>query len=226
MLEDYPSKEAPLTELDAPHLPLETQSWLQEQLAARFCAGEVTLYAWIAWLQEQEHVWAPQPAAPITEVLPTSRRGCPISAEGTPSQLGASNQQPEVSIESDHAVPPIMHGKPFTDRKSTFQVGNIMFRFIYNRSANPLTRALCRWLFPGGLEVSTSALPGFTSPSSLPIALCLSATCSGFLDCRQSGKAPSRHYTSSHWVSQYFGTLSLFAIQVSAYQQRRTGAAG
>ena len=128
MLEDYPSKEAPLTELDAPHLPLETQSWLQEQLAARFCSGEVTLFAWIAWLQEQEHVWAPQPAAPLTEVLPASRRGCPISAEGTPSQLEALDQQPEVSVEYDHAFSPIMHGKPFTDRKSTFQVGNNVYQ--------------------------------------------------------------------------------------------------
>ena len=127
MLEDYPSKDAPLTELDAPHLPLETQSWLQEQLGARFCAGEVVLYAWIAWLQEQEHVWAPQPAASTTEVLPAGGRGCPILAEGSPSQVEVSNQQPEVSLESDHAVSPIMHGKPFTDRKSTFQVDNEMF---------------------------------------------------------------------------------------------------
>ena len=30
------------------------------------------------------------------------------------------------------------------------------------KMATPLTRALCRWWFPDGLEVSTSALPGFT----------------------------------------------------------------
>ncbi|KAK9814487.1 hypothetical protein WJX72_006663 [[Myrmecia] bisecta] len=140
---NYPSQAPPVAELLGARLASDLQPWAVQQLEALFTPGEVVLYNWVEWLKEQEILWASShspPAAAEPSSTAADAKGDAATAlaqldlheEDHASDAAATTGQ-EAHTEQQRrqndlllaavveAEQTIVHGEPFTEKKSTFQ---------------------------------------------------------------------------------------------------------
>ena len=94
----------------------------------RRCAGEVVLHAWVEWLKAQEHLWAAPPTCPEPRAAQAARQDDQgeygAGAEETAAAAPAApvHMPCAESARVSAAAACTVHGEPFVERKSTFQV--------------------------------------------------------------------------------------------------------
>lgn len=118
----YPSLFPPVFELQCTILDASAIEEMARQMEEMFQPGEVVLYTWVAWLQEEWEQRAPPPAPPAAS-LPTESLN--DDAELSLENLNIhSSSSPIVSKEAQliqEMGAKIIHGVPLTEKRSTFQ---------------------------------------------------------------------------------------------------------
>lgn len=87
--------------------------------------GEVVLFTWIEGLREQQELWQvpreqPRPPEPPAGGRADGRDGFQATASATAAAAAAAELSPELAAMAEISGR-IVHGQPFTERKSTFQ---------------------------------------------------------------------------------------------------------
>ncbi|GMH42336.1 hypothetical protein BSKO_10255 [Bryopsis sp. KO-2023] len=114
-LPSYPSEEAPLVNIRAAHVPAAVLEWAKSELLQQFEPGEVTVYNWVEWLKEQGGLFEapPKEKSPEVEIAPEPIQVVEV-VERSPADIHR-----DALVESVRGR--IVHGEPFTERRSTFQ---------------------------------------------------------------------------------------------------------
>lgn len=122
--EDYPSSQSPVAQLSAPHLSEDLASWAVHELEGQFRAGESIVFEWVTWLKEQPELQPPVQAAQELDQL-TLEEGRQQEAELDAEEVRQQSvlwQQAKVEAKRKQEIEKrLVHGEPFTERKSTFQ---------------------------------------------------------------------------------------------------------
>jgi hypothetical protein len=112
----YPLSSPPVFELRCDLFDSSTISDMATTLEAMFQPGEVVLYNWIAWLQEEWEQRKPPPP------LPTQETDSSTLDAGAPSESPTINEESVQHLELMRQIAAkIVHGEPLTEKKSTFQ---------------------------------------------------------------------------------------------------------
>lgn len=129
--ESYPSESCPVVELNA--------SWFSENSRRRVVAmfaslfeeavGEVVVFRWVEWLKEQDWLWeearswVQEHAPPIEPVSEKDDSVSPPMVSDMPEEIVHSSERilDEKGLEELDTILGIVHGEPFTEKRSTFQ---------------------------------------------------------------------------------------------------------
>ncbi|KAL4541108.1 hypothetical protein Ndes2437B_g05496 [Nannochloris sp. 'desiccata'] len=116
----YPSSSPPVFELHCDLFDSSTISDLARQMENMFQPGEVILYTWIAFLQEEWEQRKPPAPPPLTETDANTPTALPAAAkQKEPSEI---NEETANHLELMRRIAAkLVHGEPLTEKKSTFQ---------------------------------------------------------------------------------------------------------
>ena len=121
--DDYPSSSPPVLELRCDLFDGSTLSDMARQMEEMFQPGEVVIYTWIAWLQEEWEQRKPPPPPPPP---PSSQEKISTSSAAVLGQKELK-EHPAREESAQHTElmrqisTKIVHGEPLTEKKSTFQ---------------------------------------------------------------------------------------------------------
>jgi len=116
----YPSSSPPVFELRCDLFDSSTISDLAHQMEKMFRPGEVVMYTWIAFLQEEWEQRKP-PAPPPLAGTGTDTPTAPPSAAEQKESLAINEESARHIDLMRRIAAKIVHGEPLTEKKSTFQ---------------------------------------------------------------------------------------------------------
>lgn len=131
--ESYPSLSHPVAELSAPWLYEDMRKRLVDSLVKIYqeSVGEVVVFRWVEWLKDQgwmwkeAHVWMQKHIPPVADnhktMVIASSYPMPQESQLDGKVEGTGLMRDEKSLEELDQVLGIVHGVPFTEKKSTFQ---------------------------------------------------------------------------------------------------------
>lgn len=115
----YPSSEPPMTELDSVLLDASTIAILSVQLQRMWSPGEVVLYQWVEFLQQEWEERVPKSNCPSEQPLNDVNQGLKNSEDSTLVELSTlSNPQEELVAVMGKLL---IHGEASMEKRSTFQ---------------------------------------------------------------------------------------------------------
>ncbi|GIL51831.1 hypothetical protein Vafri_7742 [Volvox africanus] len=129
---DYPSSSCPVAALYGSHLSDDVLAWAVKQLETLFTPGDVVLYNWVEWLREQEILWA-VPSGPSQQKLDSGkqqqreqREDEGVEEEGATHGSCRRATTVKEAVREAEAVEllralRVTSGKPYVEKKSTFQ---------------------------------------------------------------------------------------------------------
>jgi len=116
----YPSSSPPAFELRCDLFDSSTISDLARRMETMFQPGEVVLYTWIAFLQEEWEQRKPPAPPPLAETDAETSTALRSAAEQKESSV--MNEKNAQHLERMRQIgAKIVHGEPLTEKKSTFQ---------------------------------------------------------------------------------------------------------
>eukprot|EP00803_Ostreobium_quekettii_P005650 evm.model.scf_985EXC.1 EVM.evm.TU.scf_985EXC.1 scf_985EXC:847-5233(+) len=124
MLPTYPMMDPPWISLAASHIPEAVKEWALAELHQQFIPGEVVLYNWVEWLREQSDHWAPCAESNEENCVKTDE--APLKEEPA-NALETEHRDSHDAVGNDKNPKyealraSVVHGHPFTEKKSTFQ---------------------------------------------------------------------------------------------------------
>lgn len=133
--ESYPSASCPVAELHAPWLSENSRRRVVESFTGLYeeSVGEVVVFRWVEWLKEQDWLWEEARSwvrehAPPVELSDEKDASTATGDSHMPEEvvLDASLQSSErildeKGLEELDKILGIVHGEPFTEKRSTFQ---------------------------------------------------------------------------------------------------------
>eukprot|EP01025_Chloroclados_australasicus_P011350 TRINITY_DN14908_c3_g1_i1.p1 TRINITY_DN14908_c3_g1~~TRINITY_DN14908_c3_g1_i1.p1 ORF type:complete len:314 (+),score=39.07 TRINITY_DN14908_c3_g1_i1:101-1042(+) len=122
--EDYPKVSPPIFELHGLQLSESLVGWAVREMETQFVPGEPCLFEAIEWLREQQDLWTiPTAQNETNDDAQRDQYGEPNDIQeelSAVAQVALVLQDEELQLMNEVA-PKIVHGEPFTERKSTFQ---------------------------------------------------------------------------------------------------------
>lgn len=135
--ESYPSASSPVAELHAPWLSENTRRRLVEMLTNLYeeSVGEVVVFRWVEWLKEQDWLWEEgrswmrEHAPPPVELSDQKDASTASMDSHMPAEEVVMDTSLQISerildekgLEELDKILGIVHGEPFTEKRSTFQ---------------------------------------------------------------------------------------------------------
>ncbi|XP_069778690.1 protein IMPACT isoform X2 [Narcine bancroftii] len=123
---EYPSAAPPVYQLNAPWLRGDERTRLSNDLEEIYLknSGDCILFLWAQKIQDflqvkSQSVGAAQDAGWVAEELEVDHFGCSLSNQSPLQQVALKESSSRNS--DDMELPPMAHGEPITDRRSTFQ---------------------------------------------------------------------------------------------------------
>lgn len=118
----YPSHFPPVFELECTMLDASAIEEMARQMEAMFDPGEVVLYTWVAWLQQEWEQRAPPP--PPAASSPSANQEDDAQELPLENLAISTKNTPLISQEAQliqEMGAKIIHGEPLTEKRSTFQ---------------------------------------------------------------------------------------------------------